>query len=145
MAAINHPLGHRRSLPLSIPAPRLNWWVIWAIAVFGVGAMLPVLQNSAATSQGFNVQKLQAEQSRLNGEIQVLEADVAQLSSLGRIQRRATEIGMIPGDRPIYVQVQEPGPAPAKLPAEYLPRPVRKPDVPVSWWRSLFSWVPLGN
>lgn len=143
MAAIN--LGQRRTLPVPLPVATINWWVVSAIVLFGIGAMLPVLQNSAATSQGFNVQRVQAEQTQLKGEIQLLEADVAQLSSLGRVERRAQEIGMVPGDRPIYVQVAEPGPEPAKLPAEYLPGPVRTPDEPEPWWQSLFSWVSFGN
>ena len=110
-----------------------------------IGAMLPVLQNSAATSQGFDVQRVQAEQAQLNGDIQLLEADVARLSSLSRVQRRAEEIGMVPGDRPIYIQVDEAGPEPAKLPAEYLPQPAHKAEEPEPWWQSLFSWVSLGN
>ena len=137
MATFNRPLGQRLPLPLPIPRGAINWWVVSAIVLFGFGAMLPVVQNSSATSQGFNVQRVRAEQTRLNGDIRLLEADVAQLSSLGRIQRRAEEIGMVPGDRPIYVQVTEAGPEPAKLPAEYLPGPVSKTDEPDSWWRSL--------
>ena len=132
-----------------MPAPfrgaQVNWWVLAAIAVFGVGAILPVLQNSSATTRGFDVQHLQAEQARLNGDIRLLESDVAELTSLSRIESRSTELGLWPGIDPIFVKVDEPGPAPAKIPAEYLPGPVRPTDEPDPWWRSLFSWVSLGN
>lgn len=145
MAAINHPLRQRRALPLPTPIASINWWVVCAIVVLGIGAMLPVVQNSTATSDGFDIQRVQAEQARLNGDIRLLEADVASLSSLDRVRRRAEAIGLVPGDRPIYIRVEEPGPAPAKLPTEYLPTSVRESDPPVSWWRSLLSWVSLGR
>src|SRR5690606_30720531 len=113
MAAINHPLPRHRRLP-GLPVPvrpgAINWWVLGAFAVFGFGAMLPVLQNSTATSRGFDVQQLGAQQARLNGEIRQIESDVAMLTSHDRIARRAGDIGLVPGEDPIYVQVQEPGP-----------------------------------
>jgi len=145
MAAINHPLGGSRRLPTPFAGAQINWWVMAAIAVFGIGAILPVLQNSSATTRGFDVQRLDADQAKLNGDIRLLESDVAELTSLTRIQSRAAELGLWPGIDPIFIRVDEPGPAPAKIPAEYLPGPVRSADEPDPWWRSLFSWVSLGN
>lgn len=144
MAAINRPLPQARRLPLP-GAGAINWWVLGAFLVFGIGAMLPVLQNSTATSRGFEVQQLEAQQAQLNGEIRQLEAEVAGLTSLERIQRRAQDIGLAPGVDPIYITVSEPGPAPAKLPAEYLPEPARTPGEPESWWRSILGSVLPGN
>ncbi len=145
MAAIHLPLPrwHRRALRIPAPSLRLNRWILAAIAVVALSAMLPVLQNSAATSRGFQLQTFEAEKTKLNGQIRLLEADVAQLSSLPRVQRRASELGLEPGFDPIYVTVGEAGPVPAKIPAEYLPGPARKTDVPEPWWRSLLSWVAL--
>jgi hypothetical protein len=114
-----------------------------ALAVAGVSAMLPVLQNSAATSRGFALQQRQVEQQRLKGDIGLIEADVARLTSLPRIERRADEIGLVPTTDPIYITVTEPGPAPAKIPAEYLPPPAPKASRPASWWRSFLDWLPL--
>lgn len=146
MAAINHPpYGQRRALPVPVRFPGFNWWVFAAILIAGLAAMFPVLQNSMATSRGFDVQRLQAEQTRINGDIRLLEADVAQLTSLPRIQRRASEIGLGPGDTPIYVTIDEAGPAPAKIPSEYLPEPAAQADEPESWWHSLLKWVRLGQ
>lgn len=145
MAAINHPLGHGRRLPLPGRPSQINWWVLAAILILGLGAMLPVLQNSTATSRGFDAQRIQLEQARVNGAIRDLESEVAALTSLDRIQHRAQEIGLGPGDAPIFIAVGEPGPAPAKIPSEYLPGPAPTTDEPESWWRSLFSWVSLGN
>ena len=123
MAAINHPLPQQRRLPLPARPGPINWWALGAFAVFGVGAMLPVLQNSTATSRGFEVQQLEAQQAKLNGEIRQLESEVAALTSLDRIQRRAGDIGLVPGSDPIYIQVAEPGPAPAGSPQSISPGP----------------------
>lgn len=142
MAAINHPYGGaRRGLPVRTPFGTLNWWVLSAVLIVGLSAMLPVLQNSTATSQGFRTQSAQAEETRLNGDISLLEADVAELTSLTRIQRRAQEMGLGPSADPIFVHVDEAGPAPAKIPSENLPAATAHSDDPAPWWRSLFSWA----
>jgi hypothetical protein len=143
MAAINHPLGRPRRLPLPVPTARPNWWVLSAVAIAGLSAMLPVLQNSAATTRGFEIQQSQAQQARLQGEIGLLESDVARFTSLTRIERRAKEIGLGPSDHPIYITVDEAGPQPAKIPSEYLPPLVPRRDTPDSWWRSLIDWLSL--
>ena len=144
MAAINRPFPQQRRLPLP-QRPAINWWVLGALFVFGFGATLPVIQNSSATTRGFEVQALQAQQQQLNGDIKQLESDVATLTSLQRIERRATELGLEPGTDPIYIEVSEPGPAPAKIPSEYLPEPVRVPEGLDPWWKSLISWLSFGN
>jgi hypothetical protein len=120
----------------------INWWVAGAIALASVSAMLPVLQNSATTSRGFEVQELQARQVRLEGEIATLESNVARLTSLARIQKRAAEIGLGPASSPIYISVDAAGPAPAKIPAEFLPVPERTPEAQESVLGSLLQWVP---
>lgn len=145
MAAINHPIPQSRRIPVPVRLGGINWWVLGAIAVLGVGATLPVLQNSTATSRGFEVQALQARQDQLQSEIKQIESEVAQLTSLQRIQRRAETLGLVPGTDPIYIEVSEPGPAPAKIPSEYLPGPVHEADEPDPWWKSLLGWLSLGN
>lgn len=81
MAAINHPLGRAgRGLPLRNPAGGLNWTLIGAVALVALTAMLPVIQNSAATSQGFDIQAIRQRETAVNGEISLLESDVARLT-----------------------------------------------------------------
>lgn len=143
MAAINHPLGHpRRGLPLPIPGGRPNLWLVFAIFIAGVSALLPVLQNSLATSRGFDIQASERQEAQLIGEISLLEGEVASLTSITRIDRRAQEIGLRPVPDPIYVTVNEPGPAPAKLPSEYLPKSGAKPVPSSPWWKPLVGWLP---
>jgi hypothetical protein len=113
------------------------------VLVAGIGASLPVVQASVATSRGFDSQLLDAQQAALRSEIRLLESDVARLTSADRIERRARDIGLAPAADPIYVEVQVQGPAPAKIPAEYLPRVTPQAAEPESWWQSLFAWIPL--
>ncbi|OAI39194.1 hypothetical protein AYO38_01635 [bacterium SCGC AG-212-C10] len=144
MAAINRPLpGMRRPVPLPRIATGINWWVLGAVAIAAMSAMVPVLQNSTTTSRGYQVQQLQAEQATLRGQIGLLESDVARLTSLTRIQRRAAEIGLAPSTPPIFVSVSEPGPVPAKIPAEYLPPLTQEQPATDTWWHSLLTWLPL--
>jgi len=144
MAAINHPLGHaRRGIP--IPASgggRVGFGLAGALILAALGALAPVLSNSFATSQGFDLQASQRQEAQLNGEIGVLESDVASLTSLQRIERRASEIGLAPIDDPIFVTVTEPGPAPAKLPSEYLPRAEATQPKPAPFWKQFVNWLP---
>jgi hypothetical protein len=143
MATINRPLP-RAGRDVAIPLPRINGWILASVIVLGIGAVLPVAQNSVATSRGFDSQSLDARQARIRGDLRNLESEVARLTSLDRIERRATDIGMIPsGDDVRYIEVTEPGPAPAKIPAEYLPRVEPVTDDPAPWWQSLHTWVPL--
>jgi hypothetical protein len=101
------------------------------------------VQNSSATSRGFEVQQLHAEQALLEGAVSVLESDIAELTSLDRVQRRASELGLQPATSTIYISVDEAGPEPAKIPAEYLSDPAPTTGGTESWWQSLLEWLPL--
>ena len=136
MAAIQIP-GAQRGVPLPVVGP-VNWWIVAGLLVFGASAMLPVFQNSMATSRGFDTQKLQLQQTQLRSDIKLLEVDVANLTSLDRIEARARALGLGPGENPLSVTVSVAGPAPAKLPSSYIAEPIHL-DVPSPkpWWRSL--------
>jgi hypothetical protein len=99
--------------------------------------------RAAGPPRGVSRHRARGRQAQLNGDIRQLEADVANLTSLNRIDRRAQAIGLFPGGTPLYVTVDEAGPAPAKIPSELLPELDRESDEPDSLWRSLLSRVPL--
>lgn len=146
MAAIRHPRpAFHPGLHLPVGNGAINGWVLAALAVFGFGALLPVLQNSAVTTRGFDVHKLEAQQAEISAEIRLIEKDIAALTSIDRIERRAGELGLGPADNPIYVDVAVPGPEPAKIPGEYLPGPVPSQARSVPLWRQFLSLVPLGR
>lgn len=142
MAAINHPLGGARQ-GIPFPTPRINGWLVASILVIAMGAGLPVLQNSVATSHGFDSQVLDARESRLRGDIRMLEAQVAEMTSIEHIEERALALGLEPAEDPLYVAVDAPGPPAASIPAEHLPGLDPQPDEPASWWRPIVSWLPL--
>jgi hypothetical protein len=101
-----------------------------------------VLQNSASTSRGFEVRALEEQQATLETEISLLEGDVARLTTLERIERRARELGLAPAGEPAtYVQVSEAGPAPAQIPSEYLPEAVAEQPGPRPGWQSFLSML----
>ena len=82
MAAIQIP-GAQRGVPLPVVGP-VNWWIVAGLLVFGASAMLPVFQNSMATSRGFDTQKLQLQQTHLRNDIKLLEVDVVETQLLCR-------------------------------------------------------------
>jgi hypothetical protein len=135
MATLNLP---RASVP--IPLPQLNWWLVSGVVLLGVGGTLPVLQNSASTARGFDIRALEAEQAALHTEISLLEGDVARLTTLERIERRAAQLGLGPASEPpIYVQIDVAGPEPAQIPFEYLPGTELEEPGPRPGWRSFLS------
>lgn len=139
--ARERPTGARR---WGFSLPSINWWLVSAVALFVVGAALPVLQSSATTSRGFEIRTVEQRQAVLRGEIALLEAQIAEQSSLERIRQRAEALGLRPPhEQPIPVSVTVPGPEPAKIPAEYLPAAAPTPEQPDSWWRWLLNWLPL--
>ena len=145
MTAIARPLlgtgwGH-----FKFPRASINGWILAGTLIATASALLPVFQSSSVTSLGRDLQVLEAEKSMLRAEMSLVEADVARLTSLQRIGRRAREIGLFHGGNATYITVAEPGPAPAKIPAEYLPRPLEPSSMPTPWWRSLLEAIPLLN
>jgi hypothetical protein len=140
MAAVNLPRP-----TFALPLPQLNWWLVSGLIILGLGGTLPVLQNSATTARGFDIRALEAEQAQLRTDISLLEADVARLTTVDRIERRALQLGLGPaGEPPIFVRIDEPGPAPAQIPSEYLPGSALKEPGPRPAWQrflaKLFLW-----
>jgi hypothetical protein len=130
-----------RAIPLR--RPRINGWIVGGLLIAGVGALLPVIETSVATTRGFNNQELSTERFELQGEIRQLEAQLANFTSLQRIERRARSLGLVPAEDPIYIEISEPGPEPAHIPAGLLPQATPETAEPESWWGSLIGWLPL--
>lgn len=145
MATLQFPWAGQGRRVAGFHFPRPNGWIVASVLVVGIGATMPVVQASLATSRGFDSQLLDSEMTRLEAEISLMEGQVAELTSLDRIERRAQEIGLEPAGDAIYVSVDVPGPEPAKIPAEYLPRVSPETDDPAPWWATLLTWLPLPN
>ena len=122
--------------------------LIVAAALVIVLSLLRVVQTSQATTASFAMLTLQQEKLELDTSVKQLEAEVATLSSLERIEREATRLGLELPDRVSYVSVSEVWPATAGdlLPARFAP--INKDTVDGSpddagWWQRSLNSIPF--
>jgi cell division protein FtsL len=117
----------------------------FAIVVIG---LLQVVQTSEATTTSFSIQRLEQERLELRAAVSDLEAEVAGLSSLARIEREAKRLGLEPPVAREAVQVNVPWPggeafvpmrfAPAGDAAEVDGHPEES-----GWWEKLLKPLPF--
>jgi cell division protein FtsL len=107
-------------------------------------ALLQVVQSSSFANTGQQIQRLELEKQSRTAEIRDMEAQVAALSSLDRIERSArNQLGMVPAARIEHISVNAAAPG-----VPLLPRPILNPVRPAApatepWWQSLFKALPL--
>ena len=107
-----------------------------------------VIQPSQVTTAGFAMQSLQQEKLELETSVKQLEAEVATLSSLERIEREATRLGL---ELPVHVSyvpvnVAWPGTAADLLPARFAPVDEDAVDGSpddAGWWQHLLNSLPF--
>ena len=146
MAAIQRP-----ALPTPIRSlPRLRAGRVAVIAAAGlvIGlALLQVQQFSAVTSRGYEIEDLKRERLAQQAENHVLEAEVAQLSSLARVDIEArVRLGMEPAKRVLYITVNEPAPTAQHLPFRFqapAPEATPAPASGRSWLERLLDALPF--
>lgn len=107
--AFGRTLSSRRSLAIAA-----------ALALGFAG--LQVNQFSRVTTTGYAIGTLERERAEKQAEVHGLEAEVARLSSLARVDWEArTRLGMVPATRRLYIAVNQPLPQEQTLPTRYLP------------------------
>jgi len=119
MAAIQRP-----ALPAPIRSlPRLRGGRVALVAAAGlvIGlALLQVQQFSAVTSRGYEIEELKRERLAQQARNHVLEAEVAHLSSLARVDIEARlRLKMEPPKRVLYITVNEAPPTAQQLPSRF--------------------------
>lgn len=127
--------GKAFSLPLLL--------TLAALAI-GLAALFPLIQSSGATSTNFQIQRLEQELTDWEARTDELEAEIATLSGLERIEQEAAQrFQMVPAQETIYLTVDQPGPEPLRLPSRFLP-PEPAPALAggSSLWDRLFGWLP---
>ncbi|WP_371646625.1 hypothetical protein OG974_13915 [Streptomyces sp. NBC_00597] len=105
-------------------------FVLLVVALLAGGLISLLLLNSALNQGSFQLSKLKKETTALTDEEQALQRDVDGYSAPDALQRRAHELGMVPGGSPVFI-----GPdgkvtgtaAPAEAPA---PPPAATPNQP---------------
>lgn len=141
MAAIQRP-----ALPIPIVRGRFRSGRLLALLVALVvgAALLQVNQFSAVTGTGYDIEQLKRDRAAKQAENHELEAEVASLSSLARVEIEArTRLQM---DKPKAVwnlQVNGPVPDHQTLPTRFQPQfPVGAAETEPPFWQRLLDLLP---
>ncbi|MEV7174220.1 hypothetical protein AB0O18_31550 [Streptomyces sp. NPDC093224] len=108
-------------------------FVLLVVALLAGGLISLLLLNSALNEGSFQLSRLKKETTALTDEEQALQRDVDAYSAPDALQRRAHELGLVPGGSPVFL-----GPdgsvsgsaAPAQAPAP--PSPTLTPAPPAA-------------
>lgn len=124
-------------------------FVLLVVVLLGGGLITLLLLNSSLNEGSFKLSELKRETTELTDEQQALQRDVDSYSAPDALERRARELGMVPGGNPAFIDPDGtvrgvpgkatalPSPAPSPLevaetpvpPAEPTPSPVAYPAV----------------
>ena len=139
VSAIDRPLARtnvrlwslRRTLALAFGA----------VAFLG---MLQVIQTSDATSTGYTIRLLEQDRLDWSARVHRLEADVASLTSLERIEREARgRLGMVPAENVLYLEVDVPPPRQQPVPRRFLSSEPGPGEASTPWWQALLKLLPF--
>ncbi|WP_435884768.1 hypothetical protein, partial [Streptomyces toxytricini] len=78
-------------------------FVLLVVALLAGGLISLLLLNSALNEGSFRLAKLKKETTALTDEEQALQRDVDAHSAPDALQRRAVELGMVPGGSPAFI------------------------------------------
>ncbi|MGW1077170.1 septum formation initiator family protein [Streptomyces sp. NPDC002537] len=113
-------------------------FVFLVVVLLGSGLISLLVLNSALNQGSFELTKLQRKTTELTDEQQALQQEVDRLAAPDALERRARELGMVPGGNPAFLNPDgtvrgTPSPAGEADPAGYAARrtPVPAP-VPVA-------------
>ena len=145
MAVLSHTLERtQRRAKVSI---RMGQVLLLAGAAIGVIGLLQVVQTSDATTTSFAIQRLEQEKLEVQSLVHQLEAQVALLSSLSRIEGEARErIGLVSprAQEAVEVNVAWPAGNQSRLPTRFAPEEEAEVDGQgAPWWRDLLGLLPF--
>ena len=134
---------HERSQHVATASLRMGPVLLVAGAVILIIALLQVVQTSDAATTNIAIQWLEQEKLELQTLGHQLEAEVASLSSLSRVEREARErLGLVPSETRESVEVNVAWPAAdqPRLPSRFAPEREAEVDERSSpWWRDLLG------
>ncbi|MFD6181155.1 hypothetical protein [Streptomyces goshikiensis] len=78
-------------------------FVLLVVALLGGGLISLLLLNSALNEGSFQLSRLKKETTALTDEEQALQRDVDGYSAPDALQRRAHELGLVPGGSPVFI------------------------------------------
>ncbi|MEU9087382.1 hypothetical protein [Streptomyces sp. NPDC048357] len=130
-ARLGRTLGGRPARPRPGGQAARMPFVLLVVALLGGGLISLLLLNSALNAGSFQLSKLKKETTALTDEEQALQRDVDAYSAPDALQRRAQELGLVPGGSPVFI-----GPdgkvAGTAAPAEASSSPTPPPAPPAS-------------
>jgi cell division protein FtsB len=92
------------------------------LALVVLAILLPVMQSSDETAQGYRIRSLERQKTDLDAQIHRSQSQIAQLGSLARIDSDArNRLGMVPITREVALDISVPLPRVHSLPNGYLP------------------------
>ncbi|MEU1814230.1 septum formation initiator family protein [Streptomyces roseifaciens] len=110
-------------------------FVLLVVVLLGSGLISLLLLNSALNQGSFELSRLQRKTTELTDEQQALQQEVDQLAAPDALERRARELGMVPGGNPAFLGPDGTVrglPSPAADPAAYrAPAAAAPPPAPV--------------
>ncbi len=147
MAVLNRPFA--RVPATASTSLRVGPVLAVAAVAIVIVALLQVVQTSDAASSNFAIQQLEQEKLELRTRTSQLEAEIAALSSLSRIEQEARErLGLEPAaaQQSLQVNVPWPGADQQLLPTRFAP--AEEPEVVEQsdgsgWWRDLLELLPF--
>lgn len=84
--------------------------------------LLPVMQSSDETAQGYHINSLEQQRADLQAQIYLTQSQIAQLGALTRVDGEArSRLGMIPSTKETDVTVSVAVPVTRPLPNAYVP------------------------
>lgn len=135
------------SRPLPRPFPRITGVrpvIVGAFLVVACLGLLQVAQTSSATTTGYNLQRLENERSATQAEVHQLEAEVAVLTSIDRIDREARgRLGMVPAGNTMTLEVHKQPPEQQLVPLRFLTESGAPQVESSSWWQKLLNLLPF--
>ena len=149
---------HRPALPLPrrLGVPRLSGSLRGRTVIVGASmlligiALLQVNQFSRLASTGYQINELNRERAARQAENHELEAEVARLSSLARVDWEArTRLHMEPAQQRLYISINHPLPERQALPTRFLPQPKPAAEAPApaahgdTIWERLLKLLPF--
>ncbi|MFJ3923732.1 septum formation initiator family protein [Streptomyces sp. NPDC090022] len=106
-------------------------FVLLVVALLGGGLISLLLLNSALNEGSFQLSRLKKETTALTDEQQALQRDVDGHSAPDALERRARELGLVPGGTPVFLGADGKvtgNPTPAEAP----PSPSPSPSAPAA-------------
>ncbi|MFJ1995821.1 septum formation initiator family protein [Streptomyces asiaticus] len=101
-------MSPRGTGPKARPAPgattaRRTPFVLLVVVLLGSGLIALLLLNSSLNQGSFELTRLEKQTKELTDERQALQQDVDKLSAPAELERRARELGMVPGGTPAFL------------------------------------------